>query len=67
MKTLLIVQILISLLLIGVISIQSKDNTPGGGSGGSFHTKQSGEKFLIILTTVLASLFIIVSLANIVY
>jgi len=68
MKPLLIVQIIISLFLIAVISIQSKDNSLGSAfGGGSFHTKQSGEKFLFLLTIVLAVIFILVSLINIIY
>lgn len=67
MSPLLLVQIVVSILLIGVISIQSKDNAPGNTSDRSFHTNTGGEKFLFILTTILALLFIVISLVNIVY
>lgn len=68
MKPLLILQIVISLLLIAIISIQSKDNSLGSAfGGGSFHTKQGGEKAVFIATTILAALFIITSLVNIIY
>lgn len=62
------VQISTSLLLIGAIIVQAKGTGLGsawGGSGEFYRSKRGVEKILFIATIVLAALFLLSSIANI--
>jgi preprotein translocase subunit SecG len=55
-------------MLVAVIVIQTKGTGLGsawGGTGESYHTKRGVEKILFIVTIVLAALFLLTSIANI--
>lgn len=63
-----ILQIVIAVLLVVAVSLQSRGgglSSIFGGGGGSFQTKRGIEKSLFITTIILASLFLIISLAHI--
>lgn len=63
------IQIVISLLLIGLILIQGQSSGKGilwEKVGGSYHTKRGAEKSIFILTIVLAFLFIILAIINLI-
>lgn len=65
MDPLLIVQIIISVLLIGAILLQSHGSGLGsawGGGGESYHTKRGVEKSLFIATIILVISFSLVSI-----
>lgn len=65
MDPLLIVQIIISVLLIGAILLQSRGSGLGsawGGGGESYHTKRGVEKSLFIGTIILVISFSLVSI-----
>lgn len=62
------IQIATSLLLIGAIIVQAKGTglgTAWGGSGEFYRSKRGVEKILFIATIVLAALFLLTSIANI--
>ena len=64
-NTLLIVQIVISVLLIGSVLLQNRAEGLGkmfGGGGEVFRTKRGLEKFLYYFTIVLIFLLIVISL-----
>lgn len=69
-KILFALQIAVPCLLIACILLQQRGTALGssfGGEGGGFHSKRRGlEKKLFISTVVLAVLFIVVSLLNLV-
>ncbi len=69
MKTfLLFVQIIVSSSLILVILLQSKGtgiSSVFGGSGGFYRSKRGVEKILIYLTIGLASLFLVLSIVQV--
>jgi len=70
MNILLIIQIIISIALIGIIALQAKESSLGsafGSSGNSFHTKQASEKFVFIFTVILSLLFIALAIINITF
>ncbi|PWU22505.1 preprotein translocase subunit SecG [Candidatus Cerribacteria bacterium 'Amazon FNV 2010 28 9'] len=63
---LLIVQIVISLLLVGAILLQAQGSGLGstwGGGGESFHTRRGVEKVLFRSTIILIIVFFCVSIA----
>ena len=65
MKTLLMIQAIVSILLVVVILMQNKGEGLGvvaGDFSGSYHTKRGFEKFLTRSTVVLSVLFIGVAL-----
>ena len=65
---LLIVQILLSVALVGVILMQSQGSGMGSsfGGGGEFYRSKRGlEKVLLKVTVIIAVLFLLSSLANI--
>ena len=65
---LLIVQILLSIALVGVILMQSQGSGMGSsfGGGGEFYRSRRGiEKVLLRVTVIIAVLFLLSSLANI--
>lgn len=60
-----IIQILISLFLVGAILLQAKGvglSATFGGEGGFYHTKRGVERVLFIATIVLAIVFVVSSL-----
>ena len=62
-------QILVSVLLVAAIVIQSRGTglgTAWGGTGEFYRSKRGVEKILFIVTIVLATLFLITSIVNIV-
>lgn len=64
----LILEIILGLLLIGLIILQSKGTGLGstfGGDMGFYGTKRGAEKMLFILTIIIASLFLLTSLAGV--
>lgn len=64
----LIIQILVSTGLIAVIVLQARGTGLGslwGGTGESYRSKRGMEKIFFILTIVLAVLFFLFSLANV--
>ena len=69
MQTILyIAQIVISLLLIGVILIQSQSAGLGGAFGGDsavYRTKRGAEKIIFRATIILIALFMISTLASV--
>lgn len=67
-KIISILHLLIALALIGAIVIQAKGKGLGsflGGDSGTYHSKRGVEKTLFIATIVLAVLFLLTSIANI--
>ncbi len=65
---LLIIQILLSVALVGVILMQSQGSGMGSsfGGGGEFYRSRRGiEKVLLKVTVIIAVLFLLSSLANI--
>lgn len=64
----LILEIILGLLLIGLIILQSKGTGLGstfGGDMGFYGTKRGAEKMLFIFTIIIASLFLLTSLAGV--
>ena len=64
---LLIVQIILSVLLIGAILLQAQGSGLGstwGGGGETYHTKRGLEKILYYFTIVGIILFVVMSVAN---
>lgn len=69
MKLLNIFQIIVAILLITVILLQSRGSGLSGifgGSGNIYRTKRGIEKNLFIATIILATLFFLASLVNII-
>lgn len=67
MGILTIFQIIVSLSLLTAILLQAKGTGLGvsfGQIGDSYHSKRGVEKFLFILTIILAALFLIISSFN---
>ena len=71
MKLTLILQIIISITLIVLVTLQSKDSSLGASfssvTQSGFHTKRGPEKALYLFTIVTGVLFVIVSLLNILF
>lgn len=69
-KIIFVLQIAVPVLLIACILLQQRGTALGsafGGEGGGFYSKRRGlEKKLFISTIVLAVLFVVVSLLNLV-
>ena len=62
-------QMLVAILLIGAILLQQKGTGLGaafGGEGGVYQTKRGLERILYISTIILASLFFITAILNLV-
>ncbi len=70
MKTiLLLVQIIISALLIIVILMQAKGSgisTVFGGQGGFYRSKRGIEKLFVVFTIILAFLFLVLSIVQVI-
>ncbi len=68
-QALYIVQIVVSILLIVVILLQQSGSGLGatfGGEGNVYRTKRGAEKFIFTATIVLAAVFLLTSLLNII-
>lgn len=66
---LLLIQIVISVLLVIIIIMQSKGSglsTVFGGEGGFYRSKRGVEKLFVYLTVILATAFLVISIAQIV-
>lgn len=62
-----ILQAIVSLFLITAILLQARGiglGTTFGQVGDSYHSKRGIEKFLFILTVILAALFLLLSIIN---
>lgn len=62
-------EIIVSMLLIISILLQNRGAGLGGTFGGSFggyHTKRGFEKFLVVFSVILSSLFVILALLNLI-
>lgn len=67
-QTLSIIQIVLSLILIGLIIIQSKGTGLGtafGGDMGFYGTKRGAEKMLFVFTIIISVLFMATSLIGV--
>lgn len=67
-QTISVIQIIISILLVAAIVIQAKGtglSSTFGGSGDFYRSKRGIEKTLFILTIVLAALFLLSSVINV--
>ena len=68
-KIIIIAQIIISIMLVAAIVIQSRGTGLGsawGGTGEFYRSKRGVEKILFIATIVLAVLFFLASIANLI-
>ncbi len=68
-QTILLVQIVFSIILIALIVLQSKGSGIGstfGGESGMYRTKRGAERMLFYLTIVIATLFVIATLAGLI-
>lgn len=69
MKITLILQIILSLALIVLVTLQSKDTSLGSGFSSAtqsgIHTKRGPEKMVYLLTIATAIIFVIFSFLNI--
>lgn len=68
MKTGLILQIIVSLILTILITLQSRESTPGSGFSTTqkgFHTKRGPEKILYLATITASVIFLALSWLNI--
>lgn len=66
-QTLLIVQIILAILLIVAILLQHRGTSLGGAFGGAgevYRSRRGIEKFLFYLTIVVAVLFVILAIVN---
>lgn len=66
------VQILLSILLVAAILLQQRGSSLGGAFGGdnfsaTFHKRRGGELFLFRSTIVLACIFVLSALLNVVF
>jgi protein translocase SecG subunit len=63
--TLLIIQLLISIVLIGLILLQnSKGGLTSGIGGEAYRTKRGAEKVIFTATIVTAVIFLVISIVN---
>lgn len=69
MQITLIVQIIVSLVLIILVTLQSKDSSLGAGFSSAtqsgFHTKRGPEKMIYIATIICSVIFLTLSFLNI--
>lgn len=66
-QTLLIIQIVIAILLILAILLQHRGTSLGGAFGGEgavYRSRRGAEKLLFYLTIILAGIFVILALVN---
>jgi len=69
MKITLIFQIIVSVVLIVLVTLQSKESSLGSSfssvTQSGFHTKRGPEKALYLFTIIVGALFVILSILNI--
>jgi protein translocase SecG subunit len=69
MQATLIIQIIVSLILIILVTLQSKDSSLGTAFSSStqsgFHTKRGPEKMIYLATIIFSVIFLILSFLNI--
>ena len=69
MKLSLVIQILLSLILIVLVTLQSKETSLGSGfssvTHSGLHTKRGPEKMIYLATIIVAIVFVIFSFLNI--
>jgi len=69
MKITLILQIIVSVVLIVLVTLQSKESSLGSSfssvTQSGFHTKRGPEKALYLFTIIIGTLFVILSILNI--
>jgi protein translocase SecG subunit len=68
-NAILITEIVLGIALVGLIIMQSKGTGLGstfGGDMGFYGTKRGAEKMLFVLTIVVATLFLLTSLAGVI-
>ncbi|HAI22813.1 TPA: preprotein translocase subunit SecG [Candidatus Collierbacteria bacterium] len=69
MKLSLVIQILLSLILIVLVTLQSKETSLGSGfssvTQSGLHTKRGPEKMIYLATIIVAIVFVIFSFLNI--
>ena len=57
------IQLFLAVILVALILIQKTDSDAGGSFGGgsdsTWHTRRGGEKFIYILTIVIAIIFVL--------
>jgi len=66
-QTLLITQIVLAILLIVAILLQHRGTSLGGAFGGGgevYRSRRGAEKFLFYLTIILAALFVMMAIVN---
>ena len=66
-QILLIIQIVVAILLILAILLQHRGTSLGGAFGGEgavYRSRRGAEKFLFYLTIILALVFVLLALAN---
>jgi len=64
-QVLLVIQLISSIALIGLILLQSSKGGLSGGIGGEpYRTKRGAEKIVFKLTILMASLFFVISILN---
>ena len=62
--------IIISIVLIGLVMLQSKGGGMGsmfGGDGGVYHTRRGMEKTMFNFTILMSTLFLVMSLATVLF
>jgi len=71
MQLTLILQIVVSIALIVLVTLQSKDSSLGSSfssvTQSGFHTKRGPEKALYLVTIVVGLVFLVLSLLNILF
>jgi len=69
MNSILIIQIVLSLILIILVTLQSKETSLGSGfssvTQSGLHTKRGPEKMIYMATIIIAVIFVIFSFLNI--
>lgn len=69
MQLSLILQIVVSLILIVLVTLQSKDSSLGSGFSSAtqsgFHTKRGPEKIIYLATIICSIIFLVLSFLNI--
>ncbi len=66
-KILSIIEIIVAILLMISILLQNKGaglSSTFGGDMGGYYTRRGAEKFLMVFSVILASIFIILAIAN---
>lgn len=71
MQAILIIQIIVSLILIILVTLQSKDSSLGAGFASAtqsgYHTKRGPEKMIYLATIIFSAIFLVLSFLNIAF